>query len=60
MQLYLEHHTYYKSTAVGNLKPVWWGSPLVREKKNQEENACNNDDDDDYDYDNNDDSIGVN
>ena len=28
------------STAVWNLKPEQWGSPLVQEKKHQGENAC--------------------
>jgi hypothetical protein len=33
----ITHHR--KSTAVLNLKPEWWGSPLAQEKY-QEEKAC--------------------
>ena len=40
MQLYLEHHTNTESTAVRNLKPERWGSPLVQGEKNQGEEAC--------------------
>jgi len=43
MQLYLEHNTWYRSTAVWNLKPEWCGLPLVQEKY-QEENSCDDDD----------------